>query len=114
MFRNVLANIPLAEDVDIEKLAKLTEGYGGADICASGGVCYKAKVYAVRRWLARRRSGNGAGESDHNRVENVTMADFERAIGEVVPAIKYAAGVIEQIEEWRRMKVNKLNDSKED
>lgn len=99
MFKKVLADIPLAQDVNFDELAKMTDGYGGADICASGGVCYKAKIYAARRWLSRRRSSSvDAGVAY---VEEVTMADLEKAIGEVVPAVKYAAGVIGRIEEYR-------------
>ena len=101
MFTKVLADIPLAEDVNFDELAEKTDGYGGADICASGGVCYKAKIYAARRWLARRRAGGNSAGMESVDVENVTMADFIRAIGEVVPAVKYAAGVIGRLEEYR-------------
>lgn len=112
MFKKALADIPLAEDVNLDELAKMTDGYGGADICASGGVCYKAKIYAARRWLSRRRAGGNPAGAEAVSVENVTMADFVRSVGEVVPAVKYAAGVIGRLEEYRAQMTG--NVSKED
>lgn len=112
MFKKVLADIPLAEDVSFDELAKMTDGYGGADICASGGVCYKAKIYAARRWLSRRRAGGNPAGAEAVSVENVTMSDFVRSVGEVVPAVKYAAGVIGRLEEYRAQMTG--NVSKED
>ncbi|MEM1743273.1 MAG: CDC48 family AAA ATPase [Nitrososphaerota archaeon] len=45
IFKIHLRNTPLSEDVDLEKLAEMTEGYTGADIA---GVCGTAKMLAIR------------------------------------------------------------------
>lgn len=50
IFRLHLKNTPLAEDVDLEKLAEITEGYTGADIA---GVCSAAKLLAIREHVEK-------------------------------------------------------------
>jgi transitional endoplasmic reticulum ATPase len=61
--------MPLDSDIDIEKLAKLTEGYSGADI---EGLVREAAMAAVRTdW----------------KPKPVNMKHFEEALGEVRPSI---------------------------
>ena len=69
IFKIHTRGMPLAEDVDLEKLAKMTQGYSGADIEA---VCREAAMNALRR--------------DIN-AEEVTWADFEAALAKVGPSI---------------------------
>jgi len=44
-------NRPLADDVSLEELAKMTEGRSGADIEA---ICHRASMLALREWIAPR------------------------------------------------------------
>ncbi|HEX4714503.1 MAG TPA: AAA family ATPase, partial [Ktedonobacteraceae bacterium] len=44
-------NRPMAEDVSLEELARLTEGRSGADIEA---ICHRASMLALREWIAPR------------------------------------------------------------
>ncbi len=69
IFKIHTRNMPLAEDVDLERLAKMTEGYSGADIEA---VCREAAMNTLRR--------------DIN-AKQVTWADFEAALKKVGPSI---------------------------
>jgi len=69
IFKIHTRNMPLAEDVDLERLARMTEGYSGADIEA---VCREAAMNALRR--------------DIN-AKQVTWADFEAALKKVGPSI---------------------------
>ncbi len=62
-------NMPLAADVDLEKIAKATEGYSGADLAA---VCREAAMIALRQ--------------DMNTKE-VTAKHFEEALRIVRPSI---------------------------
>ncbi|MFB6088302.1 MAG: CDC48 family AAA ATPase [Candidatus Aenigmatarchaeota archaeon] len=62
-------NIPLEDDVDIEKLAKETKNYSGADIQA---VCREAAMIVLRR-------KEGASK--------VKMKDFEEALKETGPSL---------------------------
>ena len=78
IFKIHTRRMPLAEDVDLERLAKITQGYSGADIEA---VCREAAMNAMRR--------------DIN-VEKVTWADFEAALKKVGPSIT------PEIEKWYR------------
>ena len=98
-------DVPLAADVDLGRLAPLTEGFSGADLAAKGGLCHKAKTYAVRRWVARRSaSGEAKDGPEWNAVEPVTWADIEKALLEIVPVAKSAADIVERN---RNFSVNK-------
>ncbi|MBS7657180.1 MAG: CDC48 family AAA ATPase [Candidatus Bathyarchaeia archaeon] len=61
--------MPLAKDIDLKELARLTKGYSGADIESA---CREAALYALRR--------------DINSKE-VTLADFTEAFKKVGPSI---------------------------
>ncbi|MGC8543536.1 MAG: ATP-binding protein, partial [Vulcanisaeta sp.] len=62
-------NMPLAKDVDLEELAKMTEGYTGADI----------ELLAREAGLLAMRETNGAGE--------VSMKHFLEAMKKIKPSI---------------------------
>jgi transitional endoplasmic reticulum ATPase len=67
IFKVHTKDIPLAEDVDIEALAKKTEGYVGADIEA---VCREAVMLTLR------------GDME---AEEVYMSEFNKAMEKVKP-----------------------------
>ena len=70
---------PLADDVDLEKLADETEGCTGADISA---ICNEAVMNAVRRLIA-----NGKGPTDEEiQACKVDAEDFQEALGKFGPA----------------------------
>ncbi|GAB4306404.1 MAG: CDC48 family AAA ATPase [Methanobacteriaceae archaeon] len=60
-------NMPLADDVDLEKLAKISKGYVGADIEA---ICREAVMLTLREDL---------------NAENVSMKSFKEAMEKVKP-----------------------------
>ncbi|MCX8197865.1 MAG: CDC48 family AAA ATPase [Candidatus Micrarchaeota archaeon] len=61
--------MPLAKDVDLQEIAKKTEGYTGADL---ENVCREAGMAAIRRSVD---------------VEEVTAQDFESALSAVKPSV---------------------------
>ena len=70
---------PLADDVDLEKLADETEGCTGADISA---ICNEAVMNAVRRLIAK-----GKGPTDEEiQACKVDAEDFQEALGKFGPA----------------------------
>ncbi|WP_280537916.1 CDC48 family AAA ATPase [Halopenitus sp. POP-27] len=72
---------PLADDVDLDALARKTEGYVGADIEA---VAREASMNASREFIDsvdREEVGESVGNV------RVTMAHFEDALKEVVPSV---------------------------
>jgi len=69
IFKIHTKNMPLAKDVDLKRLARMTKGYSGADIES---VCREAAIIALRR--------------DINSKE-VTFADFEEALKKIGPSI---------------------------
>jgi len=88
IFKIHLRGKPLAEDVDIEKLAERTEGYTGADIEA---VCNEATILALREYI---QSGKNPNEPKDAKIE---MKHFEEALKRVKPLSK------EQREMYERM-----------
>jgi len=70
---------PLAEDVDLKKLAAETDGCTGADI---GAICNEAVMTAVRRLVA---SGKVPSDKEISACR-VEMADFEQAVSKFGPA----------------------------
>ncbi len=72
---------PLAEDVDLAKLAAESDGYTGADIAA---VCNEAVMGAVRELV---KSGNMPSDEEIDKCQ-VHMADFERAMGKLGPKVR--------------------------
>ncbi|MFC7098691.1 CDC48 family AAA ATPase [Halobaculum marinum] len=72
---------PLADDVDLERLARKTKGYVGADIEA---VCREASMNATREFIQ-----SVSPEEMNESVGNVrvTMAHFEEALEEVNPSV---------------------------
>ena len=79
IFKIHLRGRPLAEDVDIDKLAEKTEGYTGADIEA---VCNEATILAVREFI---QSGKNPDEPKDAKIE---MKHFEEALKKVKPLSK--------------------------
>ena len=74
-------NKPLADDVDLDAIARKTEGYVGADIEA---VAREASMNASREFIAsvpREEVGESVGNV------RVTMAHFEGALEEVNPSV---------------------------
>jgi transitional endoplasmic reticulum ATPase len=69
IFKIHTRNMPLAKDVDLEKLANITKGYAGSDIEA---ICREAGLMALRE--------------DPNANE-VCMRHFEKAIKKIRPSI---------------------------
>ncbi len=83
IFKINTKNMPLSNDVDIKEY-RMTKGYSGADISS---VCREAAMNALRR--------------DSNAKE-VTLSDFEKAMGEVSPSIA------PEIENWYRSFMNQV------
>ncbi|AAM06890.1 TPA: CDC48 family AAA ATPase [Methanosarcina acetivorans] len=82
IFKIHTRNTPLAEDVDLENLANITEGYVGADIEA---VCREAVMFALR---------------ENFDVEAIEMRHFREALKKVKPTInENIAQFYEKIEE---------------
>jgi len=72
--------MPLADDVDLEELARLTEGYTGADLAA---LVREAAMIALRENLE---------------VKSVSWRHFERALAKVKPSVtRY---MIEYYQRW--------------
>jgi len=89
IFKVHTRNMPLSENVDLEKLAKSTEGYTGADIAA---VCREAAMSALREAL--KEPGKPLKEA------KVQMKHFEEALKKVEPSISESD--IKFYEEMRR------------
>jgi len=69
IFKIHTRNMPLARDVDLKELARMTKGYSGADIES---LCREAAIIALRRNI---------------NSKEVTFADFEEALKKIGPSI---------------------------
>ena len=82
IFKIHLRGKPLADDVDIEKLAEKTEGYSGADIEA---VCREAGMLAIRELIKPGMSREEAKEAAKKlKIEN---RHFEEALKKIKPSL---------------------------
>lgn len=72
----ILENEPVSEDVDIERVAKCTDGFSGSDLRE---LCRNASVYRVRDYMRNEiRGGNSTsdGEEFHDALRPITMEDL--------------------------------------
>ncbi len=92
IFKIHTRNMPLAEDVDLNELAEVTEGYVGADIEA---ICREAVMLALR---------------ENPNAEKIEMRHFYEAIKKIKPSVNEAMlSFYERFEE--RIKTEKLKVS---
>ncbi|AIU70868.1 ATPase AAA [Thermococcus eurythermalis] len=84
IFKVHTRKVPLAEDVNLEELAKRTEGYTGADIEA---VVREAAMLAMRRALQEGIIRPGMKADEIRRKVKVTMKDFEEALKKIGPSV---------------------------
>ncbi|AEK73883.1 cell division protein CDC48 [Thermococcus sp. 4557] len=84
IFKVHTRNVPLAEDVRLEELAKRTEGYTGADIEA---VVREAAMLAMRRALQDGIIRPGMKADEIRQRVKVTMKDFEEAMEKIGPSV---------------------------
>ncbi len=88
---------PLAEDVNIDELAKRTEGYTGADIAA---VCNEATMLAIREYiLSRAKDKKDIDKEDMKKNLKVRMKHFEEAMRKIKPTGKRELKKYEEIAE---------------
>jgi len=76
-------NMPLAEDVDLKKLAEITHGYVGADLAA---LCREAAMKALRKILPKIDLEKEEIPSEILENLKVTMDDFMEAYREITPS----------------------------
>jgi len=76
-------NMPLADDVDLKKLAEMTHGYTGADLAA---LCREAAMRALRRFLPKLDLEKGELPAEVLEELKVTMQDFLDAFREITPS----------------------------
>lgn len=111
---DALKNTPLADDVDLEKLAALTEGYSGAEIwhrSNGGGICDVARNNASRRWVERIK----VDPAEEQIPERLCWQDFVDAMNDVTSAAVRDAERIRQNEEFRDLRTRaKKTDNTDD
>ena len=97
IFKIHLRGKPLAEDVNIDELAKRTEGYTGADIAA---VCNEATMLAIREYiLTKAKDKKELDREDIKKNLKVTMKHLEEAMRKIKPTGKRELKRYEEIAE---------------
>lgn len=105
IFEIHLRDKPLGDDIDLEKLAKETDGYTGADIKA---VCSEATMLAIREIVEKEdatkdKSADKSGPKVERKVSN---KHFKEAMKTIKPASKRRMGDFGNYKDYR-------NDNKE-
>lgn len=108
----LLKNIPLADDVDIGRLALLTAGYSGADLQI---ICRDASMMPMRKLI----SSQPAGAADdplglsvarellqlREKMPVVDMEDFLAALQNTRPSVQ--SSTLKRYEQWEAEFANK-------
>ncbi len=76
-------NMPLAEDVDLERLAELTRGYTGADLAA---LVREAAMHALRRYISKIDLSQDRIPPEILEEMEIRMEDFLAALRDIVPS----------------------------
>ncbi len=76
-------NMPLADDVNLEELARITHGFVGADLAA---LCREAAMNALRRFLPQIDLEKEVIPTDILEKLKVTMQDFNEALKYIQPS----------------------------
>ena len=100
IIHSALDGILLSDDVDVEKLARMTEGFSCAEIyhgSKGGGICNLARTYASRRWVERIKQD----PAQKNIVEPLIWQDFVDAMKVITPSAVKDADRIAQINKFR-------------
>ena len=84
MIESIILDVPCAEDLDVEKIVELSEGFSGADIAS---VCEQLKVSAIERII------NGSED------EFIKNSDVERVFTHACSSVQ--AEDLRNIEEYR-------------
>lgn len=96
IFISSIHNYQVAADVDIEGIARRTEGYSGDDLT---NVCRDASLNGMRRKIAgKTRDEIKSMSKDTMSIDPVAMCDFEEALSKVQPSVSQAD--IERHEKW--------------
>ncbi|KAL0732149.1 hypothetical protein Bca4012_028243 [Brassica carinata] len=91
-----IVEVSLASDVNIEDVARRTEGYSGDDLT---NMCRDASMNGIRRKIAGKTRDEIKNMSkDDISNDPVAMCDFEEAIKKVQPSV--SSSVIEKHEKW--------------
>ena len=96
-----LRDVPLADDVDIDEIVALTDGYSGAELSHGdgGGVCNVAENIAGRRWIERRLKV-ASDSPEWLRVEKVTRSDFLYAVKAIMPVSRKDPDIVRKNQEF--------------
>lgn len=100
ILNDAFADTVLASDVDLEKLAEMTDGYCCAELhhrVNGGGICDLARRYAAKRWMERVKKD----PDERFRVEPIFWNDLMEAMHNVTPASVRDRERIRQNEEFR-------------
>jgi len=76
--------MPLAKDVDLDRMADLTHGYVGADLSA---LCKEAAMNALRRLLPKIDLDQDYVPAELLNSISIGQADFDQAFRELVPSV---------------------------
>ncbi|KAG6545358.1 hypothetical protein Mapa_013207 [Marchantia paleacea] len=90
-----LKDVDIAKDVDVEELARRTDGYSGDDLT---NICRDASMNGMRRKIAGKTPDEIKGMTKDQMYEPVAMRDFDDALAKISRSVSTAD--IERHEKW--------------
>ena len=96
LFRINLKDIELAEDLDMDELARSTDGYTGSDIT---NICRDACMMSMRRAVAGKTAEEIRNLKQDDIESPVTMADFQESLRKVQRSV--ASSDLLKFEKWK-------------
>ncbi|CAM6090201.1 unnamed protein product [Calypogeia fissa] len=95
LIRINLKDVEIAKDVDVEELARRTEGYSGDDLT---NICRDASMNGMRRKIAGKTPEEIKGMTKDQMYEPVAKRDFDDALAKISRSVSTAD--IERHEKW--------------
>jgi katanin p60 ATPase-containing subunit A1 len=95
LIRINLKDVEIAKDVDVEDLARRTEGYSGDDLT---NICRDASMNGMRRKIAGKTPDEIKNMTKDEMYDPVAMRDFEEALSKISRSV--STSDIDRHEKW--------------
>ena len=84
LFKFYAKKLKLSEDVDVQELAKLTDGYSGSDI---KDICQSTQMKVVKEFFELNGAAGIIGDPPKGEPRSISRADFEEVISKRKPSV---------------------------
>jgi transitional endoplasmic reticulum ATPase len=94
IFKIHLKDAPISDNVDLDALARETEGFSGADIAS---ICSEGKLIAIKNYVAEHEEELESGEFDDEKCEcKITQEILLEALEQTKPTDERANAMVKE------------------